>query len=198
MLLPRDDGAAPDWPHLQATAEAHGGYFSLREAQAHGISRQLLQHHLGRGGIRRVGRAAFQLSSFAPSPHEDCVAAWLWSRGQGVLSHETALFLHGLVDERPLHVHLTLPTHWLRLRLRAPAGVIAHHANLLDEHCDGAPPLPFTALDHALIEGAWFGQETALVESAFLRARDRGLRDAGTLRLWTPPLHPLRRHFPIS
>jgi hypothetical protein len=196
MLLPRDDATAPDWPRLQAIAVSHRGYFSLREAQAHGISRQLLQHHLGSGVVRRVGRAAFQLSHFAPSPHEDCVAAWLWSQGQGVLSHETALFLHGLVDERPLHVHVTLPTCWLLLRVRAPAGVIVHHANLLDEDRGGEPPLPFTTLDRALLEGAWFGREVALVESAFLRARDRGLRDPGTLRLWTPPLHPLRRHLP--
>jgi hypothetical protein len=70
-------------------------------------------------------------------------------------------------------------------------------ALLLPGHASTRLPLPITKLDRALIESVWGGGEPALVESAFLRAHERGLRDASTLRLWLPPYHPLRRHFPV-
>jgi hypothetical protein len=198
MPRTRADGAVPDWPLLQAAAAAQGGYFSLRDAQARGICRQLLQHRIGVGTVRRVGRAAFQLAHFAPSPHEDCIAAWLWGEGQGVFSHATSLWLHGLIDMPPACVHLTLPWSWRRLRVRAPPGVALHCEDLHDPDRGGSPPLTFTELDRALVESAEDGREADLVESAFLRAHEWGLRDASTLRLWLPPYHPLRRHFPVT
>lgn len=176
---------------------AQGGYFSLREARAWGIGRQLLQHHIGSGFVRRVARAVFQLAHFAPSAHEDCVVAWIWSRGEGVLSHATALRLHGLIDERPSSVHITLPTHWRRLRVRPPPGIAVYVGAACREKTEGEPPLRFSGLDRALVESAWSGAESALVEAAFLRAHERGLCDTFTLRLWLPPGHPLRQHFPI-
>jgi hypothetical protein len=197
MRLPRDDDNAPDWPHLQAAAMAQGGYFSLREARAWGIGRQLLQHHIGSGFVRRVGRAVFQFAHFAPSIHEDCVAAWIWSRGEGVLSHATALWLHGLIDEQPSSIHLSLPMHWRRLRVRPPPGITVYVGDVCREEFEGEPPLRFSGLDRALMESAWGGAEPALVEAAFLRAHERGLRDTVTLSLWLPHGHPLRRHFPL-
>ena len=197
MPRTRADGVTPDWPNLHATAATQGGYFSLRDAQARGICRQLLHHRVETGALRRLGRGAFQLAHFAASRHEDCVAAWLWSQRQGVLSHATALLLHGLIDVSPKHVHLTLPFSWRRMRVRAPPGVTLHYENLRDTDRGGSPHLPFTELDRALIESACEDGEPALVEAAFLRAHERGLRDTGTLRLWLPPYHPLCRHFPI-
>ncbi len=51
----------------------------------------------------------------------------LWSRGQAVISHETALALHDLGGANPAVVHLTVPPSF---RSKAPAGIKLHRAQL--------------------------------------------------------------------
>jgi hypothetical protein len=169
------------------------GYFNLAAAAAHDISRQLLQHYVRTGDLRRLGRGAFQFAGFAAARYEDGAAAWLWSDGEGVLSHETALMLHGLIDERPARVHLTLPSHWYRRRVRGPRGVVLHYLDLVEHQRQGRPPMPFTALDASLIDSAEQASEPALVEAAFTRVLESGMRDRGGLRLCLPLYHPLRQ-----
>jgi predicted transcriptional regulator of viral defense system len=41
--------------------------------------------------------------------HDDLAEAVAWSLGRGVVSHESALVLHGLSDVNPSRVHLTVP-----------------------------------------------------------------------------------------
>jgi hypothetical protein len=188
----RSDGVVPQWPQLQAKAATQGGYFSLREAADHGIGRQLLQHHVGAGSVRRIGRGAFQLAHFPVALHEEGVLAWLWSEGVGLLSHETALRLHGLIDVWPAQVHLTLPQTWRRLRVRAPAGVVLHYWNVDESFRVGCAPLPFTDLDQSLLEAAAQSTEPELVESAFVRVLERELREESSLRMLLHPHHPLR------
>jgi hypothetical protein len=191
----RADGATPQWPQLEVVAAEQQGYFSLRQAAACGISSQLLLHHARAGRLRRVGRGAFHLSRFAPSTDEACVVAWLWSEGQGVLSHHTALWLHGLLDARPAYVYLSVPHEWRGLRLTIPSGMVVCFSAVADFERTGRAPLPFTSLDASLIAAAASGYEPGLVKSAFAHALEWGLRDAGTLRIWLHPHHPLFEHY---
>ncbi len=41
--------------------------------------------------------------------HDELAAALAWSLGRGVVSHESALQLHGLADVNPPRIHLTVP-----------------------------------------------------------------------------------------
>jgi predicted transcriptional regulator of viral defense system len=41
---------------------------------------------------------------FRASEHEELVTAWLWSERAGVMSHQTALSLHGLSDVLPAQI----------------------------------------------------------------------------------------------
>jgi predicted transcriptional regulator of viral defense system len=41
--------------------------------------------------------------------HDDLAAAVAWSLGRGVVSHESALQLHGMADVNPSRIHLTVP-----------------------------------------------------------------------------------------
>jgi len=50
--------------------------------------------------------------------------AWLWSEQAGVISHQTALSLHGLSDVLPAQAHLTLPAAWSKRRFRVPPDVV--------------------------------------------------------------------------
>lgn len=41
--------------------------------------------------------------------HDDLAAAVAWATGRGVISHESALTLHGLAAVNPSRIHLTVP-----------------------------------------------------------------------------------------
>lgn len=85
---------------------------------------QLLVHYVRTGKLIRLRRGIYRLLHFPAGDHEDLVAAWLWSEMAGVVSHETALDLHGLSDVLPSRLHLTLPLARKRRRFRVPSDVV--------------------------------------------------------------------------
>src|SRR5512139_1302571 len=119
--------ATPSWDALYEIASAQEGLFTTAQAGEAGYSPQLLQKHLSARRIQRVRRGVYRLVHFPPGDHEDLAAVWLWSDREGVFSHETALFLHGLSDVLPTRVHLSVPAEWQGRRLRVPPGVALHH-----------------------------------------------------------------------
>ena len=126
------DGSAtkPDWDLLFETASVQVGYVTTRQAAAAGYSSRLLLKHIRADRIARMRRGLYRLVHFPAGEHEEVVTAWLWSERAGVVSHQTALALHGLSDALPAHVHLTLPCTWRTRRFRLPTGVVLHHADV--------------------------------------------------------------------
>lgn len=89
-------------------AADQGGYFTAAQAKAVGYSYQAQAHHVTAGNWQRVGRGLFRLTEWTPSLYDDLARWTLWSRGRGVVSHGTALSVHGIGEfESPL-VHLTV------------------------------------------------------------------------------------------
>ena len=134
--------ARPSWDRLFETAAAQEGLFTTQQAAEAGYSPQLLVHHIRGGRALRLRRGIYRLVHFPAGEHEELVAAWLWSDRKGVISHQTALALHGLSDSLPAHLHLTLPASWQRRRFRVPAGVFLHFADVpqKDRSWFGAAP----------------------------------------------------------
>src|SRR6476646_450227 len=132
----------PDWDRLFETAGAQEGYFTTRQAAEAGYSSQLLLKHIRARRVARTRRGIYRLIHFPAGEHEELVTAWLWSEQVGVISHQTALALHGLSDALPAHVHRTLPSAWRRRRFRVPSGVVLHHADVprKDRSWFGAAP----------------------------------------------------------
>jgi Transcriptional regulator, AbiEi antitoxin len=94
---------------LLALAMRQGGYFTSGQARELGYSYQAQRYHMARGSWQRVDRAIFRLPDW-PERAEDVYVRWrLWSRDLGVVSHQSALSLHGLGDVNPTLVHLTVP-----------------------------------------------------------------------------------------
>jgi predicted transcriptional regulator of viral defense system len=99
----------PDHRQLYETAEAQSGYFTAAQARAAGVSAALLAHHVRRGGYVRVRRGLYRIRDFPPTPRESVMVAWLAvGRDIAVVSHDSALDLHGLSDVIPEAVHLTV------------------------------------------------------------------------------------------
>lgn len=165
----------PDWGRLYETAASQQGLFTTKQAAEAGYSPQLLIHHLHAGKVLRLQRGIYRLIHFPPDKHEELVAAWLWSDQAGVLSHQTALALHGLSDALPAHLHLTLPTAWRQRRFRVPEGVVLHHADVEPADRTWFGAVPITNPRRTLIDLAHEGLSPELLRQATLQALRRGL-----------------------
>lgn len=117
---------------LARVASAQGGYFTSTQARAAGYDYSQQHFHVRRGNWVKIDRGLFRLRNFPPGEREDLIRWSLWSRNQkgvpqAVVSHDTALEVHGLSDVMPSLVHLTVPR---RFRKRVPAGCVLHKDDL--------------------------------------------------------------------
>jgi len=165
----------PNWDQLFETAAAQSGYFTTRQAADAGYSNQLLLKHIRAGRFVRAQRGIYRFVHFPTGEHEELVSVWLWSEQAGVISHSTALALHGLSDVLPAHVHLTLPSAWRRRRFRVPAGIMLHHADVLPEERTWFGSVPTTNARRSLNDCAREGLSPELLQQAAQQALRRGL-----------------------
>jgi predicted transcriptional regulator of viral defense system len=117
---------------LYQIAEAQGGYFTAAQARQVGYAYSQQHYHVSRGNWLRVGHGLFRLHEFPPGEREDLIRWSLWSRNrqglpQAVVSHDTALAVHGLSDVMSARVHLTVPKGF---RKEAPPGCVLHKTGL--------------------------------------------------------------------
>ncbi|HWO21206.1 MAG TPA: type IV toxin-antitoxin system AbiEi family antitoxin domain-containing protein [Kofleriaceae bacterium] len=171
----------PDWNRLFETAAGQAGHFTTQQAADAGYSPQLLVHHVRAGRVVRTRRGIYRLVHFPAEQHEDLVVAWLWSERAGVLSHQTALSLHGLSDVLPARVHLTLPSDWRRRRFRTPPDVVLHHADVPPRDRAWFGAIPMTSPRRSLNDCARNGLSPELLRAATQQALRRGLVTPGEL-----------------
>jgi len=169
------DSSRPNWDDLFETACSQEGYFTTRQAADAGYSSQLLLKHIRAGRVARTRRGIYRLVHFPAGEHEELVTAWLWSERAAVVSHQTALALHGLSDALPAHVHLTLPSTWRRRRFRVPADVVLHYANVPPEDRTWFGAAPTTSPRRSLSDCAREGLSPELLRQAAQQALRRGL-----------------------
>lgn len=113
---------------LHAVAFQQAGYFTAAQALEVGYSYQAQKYHADAGNWLRVDRALFRLPEW-PADADDVYVRWsLWSDGRGVVSHESALSVHGLSDVDPIKVHLTVPPGF-----GAVDDLVALHVDVLTE-----------------------------------------------------------------
>jgi predicted transcriptional regulator of viral defense system len=165
----------PNSNQLYELAASQAGHFTTQQAEGSGYSRQLLRHHVLGGKFRRVQRGIYRFAQFPCSDLEDLMVAWLWTEGAGVFSHQTVLGLRELSDVLPARIHVTLPSAWSRSRLRAPAGLVLHYANLASTDRTWFDTVPVTTIARTLNDCAENGFEPDLLRQAAQQAMQRGL-----------------------
>lgn len=101
------DKLSPDAVALSQVAYGQDGYFTSQQARDTGFSPQLLAHHVRSGRYEHMRRGLYRLRGYPGSSHEEVRALWLSVGAErAVVSHESALELHGLSDVLPNTVHL--------------------------------------------------------------------------------------------
>lgn len=172
----------PDWTSLFALAAAQDGHFTTAQAAEAGYSRPLLDHHVKAGRFQRIQRGIYRLRDFPFADHEDLVVAWLWSDQQGVVSHETALLLHGLSDVLPARVDLTVTESWRARRLKVPGIVRLHFAAIPDADRAWSGPVPVTTPLRTLADCVEDHVQPDLVDQGVRDGLRRGLFTESELR----------------
>jgi predicted transcriptional regulator of viral defense system len=115
----------PDIRGLEAEAYQQSGYLTADQASAHGVSRQLLNHHVNQGRFERIRRGLYRIRGFPSSEYDEMREKWMGvGMDKAVLSHESALALLELSDNVPDRVHVLVPRR--HRGLRRPPGVVLH------------------------------------------------------------------------
>lgn len=176
-------GPEPDHARLFAVASEQSGYFTAEQARECGFSFALLSHHAGTGRFVRIRRGLYRLREYPTSPREEVLAAWLAvGRDLALVSHESALDLHGLSDLIPDEIHLTVPRS--RRGRRPPAGVRLHTA--VNEQGPGdvvvRDGVRLTAPARTIVEVAAARAAPEQVVAAVREALDRGLATRSQLQ----------------
>lgn len=163
---------------LYDTAEAQDGYFSTQQAEGAGVSRVTLAKAVQRGTLERLSRGVYRLTRFPVlSANAQLWEAVLWphvrTQQSGVLSHYTALQLHGLSDVNPAKVHITLPKAFRQMR-RPPEWLAVHRADIGDHDVVLVDNLPTTSVPRTLYDIAKIGDRVAFAD-AMRDAQQRNL-----------------------
>lgn len=113
---------------LLTHALGQAGYFTSAQALDIGYSYQAQKYHTDHGNWERVDRGIYRIPE-APTSVDDAYVRWsLWGAGRAVISHETALSVHGLSDLDPARVHLTVDPSFRRRH----DAVVLHVTDLAD------------------------------------------------------------------
>jgi predicted transcriptional regulator of viral defense system len=163
---------------LYELAEAQAGYFTAAQARAAGLHQVRLAQLHQRGDIERVTRGVYRLTRYPISPLGQYMEAALWPQvrrpdAHGVISHESALAMHGLSDASPAKVHVTVPTEF-RIRRAVPKRLVLHYADLNPKDVQEVEGVPVTTAARAIRDAHASHLGPALVRQAIHDGRRTG------------------------
>jgi len=167
---------------LYEIAERQLGYFTAAQAKAAGVHQvRLVQLHQT-GDVERVSRGVYRLARYPVSPLGQYMEAALWPQvrrgttgpaARGVISHASALVLHGMSDASPATLHLTLPLR-ARVRRAVPRPLALHYADLLPTEVEEVEGVPVTTPERTVRDVHADHIGPALVRQAIADGRRTG------------------------
>lgn len=155
---------------LFALASGQGGYFTAAQARSTGYSYQAQAHHVGAGNWLRIDRGIFRLAEWIPEVHDDLVRWTLWSGARAIVSHESALAVHGIGELESPRVHLTVPPGF---RKRDDA-VSLNHSDLPHADVEQRNGYRVTTILRSLIDVAANSADDDQLGRAIAQAREGG------------------------
>jgi len=180
----------PDWEALWDKAEEQGGFFTNADTRACGVRRSLLSYHALRGAFERPHRGVYRVRWLPASRFDRVGAEWIFRKGdRAVVSHVSALFVLGLIDEDPGIVELTLPRSrrgkvpakeetWRRgVRIHVPRAALKEEEILVREGTR------VTIAIRSILDAAPWAPSPAGMEEVVRRAREREGTDLQALTI---------------
>lgn len=117
---------------IKALASQQYGYFTAAQAIQCGFADNHHRYHCRTGNWLKVDRGLYRLPDHIDGHLSQSMLCYLWSRNrreqpQGVISHESALRIHGIEANYTAEVHMTVPQNF---RKAPRLGLILHKENL--------------------------------------------------------------------
>jgi predicted transcriptional regulator of viral defense system len=163
------------YTHLFELAHDQYGYVTPEDARAAGIDPLRLQDLARRGLAEHIDHGLYRIPLVPPTGLDQYMEATLWPQGaQGVLSHGTALDLHGLNDVNPTRIHLTVPADY-RVRRKVPKLYVLHHRDLDDADVTLHEGIAIVTPYRAILDGIEVHLGPRLLDQAVQNAAARGL-----------------------
>lgn len=158
-------------------ASLQQGYFTAKQAVSAGFSYRMHSHYKQSGQWLEIGRGVFRLAQFPNSPDEDYVRWSLWSRDrkgepQAVISHESALSIHGLSDVMPSKIHFTVPSGF---RKKAPKGCVIRKGMISADEKEQREGFFVTKPLRTIIDSAEANLSIDYLQQAIKEACDKGM-----------------------
>ena len=157
---------------LIEVAKYQKGYVATYQVD---VSGQLLRHHEQAGRLERVLRGIYRLNQYPTEQDEQLLVAYLWSKEQGTVSHESALAIHDLSDVLPKKVHLTLPHKQRRVRRKIPDWLELHFADIPEADKAWYDVVPVTKPTRTLVDVATDRIEPELLRQAVSDAKEKSM-----------------------
>lgn len=163
--------------NLMSLAQSQEGYFTAKQALEYGYEYPQLVYHVSVGNFERVGHGLYRLPTIPPGENGELVRLTLWSRNQkdepqAVVSHESALVLHGLTELLPHRIHLTVPQSF---RKPKPKECILHKAKLEPEEIEEREGFRVTKPLRTIVDAANGEVSLEQLGKAIAEALERGL-----------------------
>jgi predicted transcriptional regulator of viral defense system len=155
-------------------AKSQEGVFARYQVD---VRDQDLSYHTKAGNLERIRTGIYRIAQTPYSDAEEYIVAYLWSREEGTLSHETALMLHDLSDALPNKIHLTVPTSWKSKSRKIPDSYELHFGDLKSDEKGWYSAARVTNPLRTLKDVSAAGLDPDLVEQAMDQARRRGMVD---------------------
>jgi predicted transcriptional regulator of viral defense system len=159
-------------------ATEQAGYFSAAQARDLGYSYQSQAHHVEAGNWVRVERGVFRLTDWVTGVHDEFAMWTLWSRGKAVVSHESALAVHGIGEFESARVHLTVPRNF---RMTDPA-LALHRYELPETDTEQRVGFRITTPQRTIIDVASQSPDEEQLGRAIEEAVSEGLLSVRSLR----------------
>lgn len=151
---------------------SQGGYFTAAQATGAGYPKQLQHYHVKRGNWVRERWGIYRLPEWPRSPHDELILWSLWCRGLAVVSHQSAMAVHGISDLLPARIYLTVPPGF---RKRPPPGVILHRDKLAPHEIEQREGFRVTTPLRTLIDAARAGVDPERLSAGIRDAILKGL-----------------------
>ena len=171
---------------LFALAAQQGGYFTAAQAKRLGYSYQAQAHHVGAGNWIRIDRGLFRLAEWVPDLHDDLIRWTLWSRDRAVVSHETALSVHGISELESARTHLTVPPRFSM----SDRALTLHRADLPDRDIVQRSGFKVTTVARSLADVAVLAADEDQLSRAIQEALHTGKVTARELRSRAEAINP--------
>ncbi|SRR6266545_6637953 len=195
----------PGRVYMGLLEEATGryGYVTADDARAAGVDPAQLRIMNHRGLVEHVARGVYRFPIVPTTALDQYMEAVLWPRTTAVLSHDTALDLHGLCDVNPADIHITVPADY-RVRRDVPRMYQLHRRDLDPADVTLHEGIPIVTVYRAIRDGIEAKLGGHLIDQAIDTARRRGLLAPEQLNALThqrrvrPERQPRRNGRPVA